>query len=84
MGVPLYGVGGPKGTIEPFRSDTCVDASSPFYGWDSDMFYLFEHTAQPPELLLISTGQKMYPLPPNLQSYIKSLGIQFEVLNTVF
>ena len=79
--VPMYGVGGP---IEVANVEhEWNEKSSPFYGWNTDMLYLFEYLKEQPELLLIGTGQNLNVFPPFLRDYVLSLGIKLEVLNTV-
>lgn len=79
--VPMYGVGGPFGQVEE-GNHLCDDKSSPFYGWNTDMLYLFEYLENRPELLLLGAGQNMAMLPAFLKDYLKSLNIKVEVLKT--
>ncbi|TPX71716.1 hypothetical protein SpCBS45565_g00791 [Spizellomyces sp. 'palustris'] len=56
------------------------DPSSPFHGWTTDNFKLFEVTQPVPELLVVGTGAQTYILPPFLRSYLHKLGLQLEVM----
>lgn len=81
--VPQYGVGGPKGDVEPLEPNAWTDPSSPFFGWTEDMFSLFKYVDHKPELLLIGTGGKVCPLPTKITDFLNNLGIQTEISNSV-
>lgn len=61
---------------------TCPDNLSPFYGWKTELLKIFEVLEKKPNILLVGSGGNLYPLPINLAQYLKSLGIQYEVLSS--
>lgn len=40
--VPQYGVGGPKGDVEPLVEGAYDNPASPFHGWTHEMLKVFE------------------------------------------
>ncbi|KAJ3257472.1 hypothetical protein HK103_004547 [Boothiomyces macroporosus] len=81
--VPQYGVGGPKDDVEPLDKDVvCTDPSSPFYGWKTEMFNIFEKVEPKPELLLLGSGGAISSVPQPIKEYVNKLGIQIDVLNS--
>ncbi|TPX57580.1 hypothetical protein PhCBS80983_g03751 [Powellomyces hirtus] len=85
--VPQFGVGSEQvvsqGANEDASGGTIVekgDPASPFYGWDTDCFKIFEVVENVPDILVIGTGAQTYPLPPHLKTYLHKLGMQVEVL----
>ncbi|KAJ3316071.1 hypothetical protein HDV04_000280 [Boothiomyces sp. JEL0838] len=70
--VPQYGVG----------DVVCTDPSSPFYGWKTEMFNIFEKVEPKPELLLLGSGGAISSVPQPIKEYINKLGIQVDVLNS--
>ncbi|RKO97544.1 hypothetical protein CXG81DRAFT_5553, partial [Caulochytrium protostelioides] len=53
-----------------------------FAGWVPDVFQIFDHVSHLPELLVIGTGQTMWPLPPALRDTLRRYGMQIEVQST--
>ncbi|KAJ3009956.1 hypothetical protein HKX48_007655 [Thoreauomyces humboldtii] len=83
--VPQFGVGS-KEVVGPDVDDVAghvavdeVDPSSPFYGWTTECFKVFEVLENAPDILVIGTGAQTYPLPPHLKTYLHRLGMQVEV-----
>lgn len=53
--VAQFGIGGPRGDVEPLEKDAHPDPSSPFYGWTVKMLKIFEIIEQKPEMLIVGT-----------------------------
>ncbi|KAJ1928429.1 hypothetical protein IWQ60_002041 [Tieghemiomyces parasiticus] len=54
-----------------------------FENWNRDMWKVLEVVTPKPEILVVGTGRTFVPLPAELQKYLRSLGIQLEVTDTV-
>ncbi|KAG7571476.1 hypothetical protein FFLO_00659 [Filobasidium floriforme] len=50
--------------------------------WSVERFKVFETVLPRPEILLLGTGSTVLPPPPELRSYISSLGIQLDVMDS--
>lgn len=79
--VPQYGVTA-RGELDPPQS-AFKDASSPFHGWNVELFKLFEIVSDKPDILIIGSGSQIAFFPPEIRTHILSLGIQLEVLKSV-
>ncbi|TPX34349.1 hypothetical protein SmJEL517_g02960 [Synchytrium microbalum] len=58
------------------------EEGSPFHGWDIGCLRLLEVVDPRPEILVLGTGAKNYPLPSLLRAYLLKLGMQIEVTST--
>ncbi|KAL2912360.1 NADH dehydrogenase [ubiquinone] 1 alpha subcomplex assembly factor 3 [Polyrhizophydium stewartii] len=79
--VPQYGVGGPDSLTAESSAATpeFSDPTSPFHGWTTEMFKIFEVVEPTPDILIIGSGATTSPLPPKIKAYLMSLGMQSEV-----
>ncbi|KAI8902077.1 NADH dehydrogenase 1 alpha subcomplex assembly factor 3 [Globomyces pollinis-pini] len=80
--VPQYGVGGPTGDVEPLEKGAWTDTESPFYGWSTAMFKVFEIIEPKPEILVLGCGSILSQFPPTLMKYLNNLGIQVEIYSS--
>jgi NADH dehydrogenase [ubiquinone] 1 alpha subcomplex assembly factor 3 len=51
-------------------------------GWAEERFQLLDVVTPRPEMLLLGTGKTLVQPPPFLRSYLSSLGIQLDVMDT--
>lgn len=52
-------------------------------GWTEDTFGVFEVVVPRPEILLLGTGKTVVPPPAALRNYLRGLGIQLDVMDSV-
>jgi len=50
--------------------------------WAEERFQIFDVVTPRPEILLLGTGRKLIQLPPFIQAYLGTLGIQLDVMDT--
>jgi len=50
--------------------------------WGEERFQIFDIVTPRPEILLLGTGRKLIQLPPFIQAYLGTLGIQLDVMDT--
>ncbi|KIL70422.1 hypothetical protein M378DRAFT_68210 [Amanita muscaria Koide BX008] len=51
-------------------------------GWETRHFKLFEVAGPRPEILLLGTGKTVSQIPPFIRTYLRSLGISLDVMDT--